>query len=73
MFSKGTRVQVVNEKEARRTAAQVYKGQKGTVTSMHYGGYAHVVTDEDSSKGIEIPWSIPVGGLRRIHCKKVSV
>ena len=69
MFSKGTRVQVVDEEEARRTYANVYKGEKGTVIK-DANGYTLVVTDTESDLG---PWSIPVAGLRRIHCKKASV
>ena len=65
MFKIGTRVQVVDEEEARRTGANVHKGDKGTVVNYSSPDYPVVAIDGMLTGGY--PWSIPIKGLRRIH------
>ena len=74
MFSVGNRVQVVDEQRARATAADVRKGEKGTVTALASwsNDYVYVKMDNDHTLE-EFTWNIPIEGLRRIHCKKATV
>ena len=68
MFTKGTRVQVVDEAVAHEFRARVYNGQVGTV--VYVGRNPAVRMDGDPDPA---PWHIPEAALRRIHTKKVKV
>lgn len=70
MFRKGTRVVVVDAREARKMGAEVSDGEKGTVGKPASDPeYVRVHMDGDTSP---IPWSMPTSCVKRIRKQRRS-